>query len=155
MASINFNQLPATDNAKKYVFSDLHLDITQEKIFSKKGSTKNKNDIKVDFDIDAIKNSLKSIFNTRKGQRVLYPEFGINLEQYLFEPITREVAYNIGEEINRGIVLFEPRVTPLRINVAVNSDEDGYNVTLILFINALSINTTIEGDIFSAGFTTR
>lgn len=155
MASINFTQPLYSDINKKYVFSDIHLDIAQEKIYSKGGSTKNKNDIKADYNIDAIKNSIRNLFNTKKGQRMLTPEFGINLDQYLFEPISRELAYSIGEEIRKGIVSFEPRVTPIKINVAVLNTEDGYEVTLILYINALSINTTIEGNINTAGFVIR
>lgn len=143
MATINFYQ-PSTINQKNYLFSDVQLDLKEEVIFLK--NKKSKSDIIVNLDAEAIKNSITNLFSTRKGQRPLEPEFGINLEQYLFEPISPATANKIGNEIKTGLK-FEPRVKPLSINITVMTSEDGYRVDMLLYIIALSINTLISANL--------
>ena len=43
---------------------------------------KNTQDLKIDYDEKAIYNSIRNIFNTKKGQKILNPTFGLDLEQY-------------------------------------------------------------------------
>lgn len=143
MATINFYQ-PSTINQKNYLYSDVQLDLEEEVIFLK--NKKSKSDIIVNLDAEAIKNSITNLFSTRKGQRPLEPEFGINLEQYLFEPISAMTANRIGNEIKTGLK-FEPRVKPLSIDITVMPSEDGYRVDMLLYITALSINTLISANL--------
>jgi phage baseplate assembly protein W len=148
MASLNFIQ-PKAQTGKQYLYSDLHLDITENTITS---ASNTKLDIKVDYDLQAIKNSLYNLFNTKKGQRPLYPDFGVSLEQYLFEPVSRQVAYRIGQELEEGLKA-DDRIVATRINVFILESEDGYRVELALFIPALSINTIVYASISAdAGF---
>jgi phage baseplate assembly protein W len=147
MASINFIQPKNTDVNNTFLYSDLYLDIQEQKVFSKSNEeNKVKSDIRLDYDINAIKNSLNSLFNTKKGQRPLYPEWGINLEAFLFEPLNEDVAYKIGKAIQQGI-LQEPRVVLLNLNVIIDSDQLAYDIELHLFIPSLSINTIITGSL--------
>lgn len=139
MTSLIFKQ-PSISNSTDYLYKDLHLDIIEDKTSFKSNS--NKTDIAADFDIAAIKNSIVNIFNTKKGQRPLYPDFGVSLEQYLFQPVTKQTAYLIGYDIERGLK-FDDRITPLQINVTVLESEDGYQVDLALFVSSLSINTRV------------
>lgn len=143
MATINFYQ-PSTINQKKYLYSDIQLDLEEEVIFLK--NKKSKSDIVVNYDVEAVRNSITNLFSTKKGQRPLEPEFGINLEQYLFEPISLMTANKIGNEIKTGLK-FEPRVKPLSIDITVMSSEDGYRVDMLLFITALSINTLVSANL--------
>lgn len=146
MASINFIQPIYTDETKKYLYSDLHLDITEQKVYTKSGESNNKvkSDITADYNINAIKNSLTNLFLTRQGNRILYPEFYTNLEQYLFEPVTVSTAHKIGTEIESVILKYEPRIVPTKINVSILPTYDGYNIDLVLFVPSLSINTVVN-----------
>ena len=146
MATINFTQPLYTDETKQYLYSDLHLDLAEQSIYSKSGESQNKvkSDIKADYNIDAIKNSLTNLFLTRQGNRILYPEFYTNLEQYLFEPVTTSTAHRIGTEIEDVIRKYEPRITPIEINVSILPTHDGYNIDLVLFVPSLSINTVVN-----------
>jgi len=156
MSSINFIQPLHTNDTKKYTYSDLHLDLQQEDLYTKKlGLIKNKSDLKADYNIDAIKNSIYSLFNTKKGQRILSPDYGISLEKYLFEPISNIAAFNIGKDIQAGIAKHEPRITPLNITVNILSTQDGYSVGLLLYISSLSVNTTIDASLDGSGFIVR
>lgn len=145
MTSLIFKQ-PALANQTKFIYKDLHLDIVEDITLSKSNYTKT--DIKVDYDVAAIKNAIVNIFNTKKGQRPLYPDFGISLEQYLFQPVNRQTAYLIGYDIEQGLKL-DDRIVPLQINVSILESEDGYQVDLALFIPSLSINTRVYGSLTS------
>jgi phage baseplate assembly protein W len=60
-------------------------------------------------DLALVFSSILQILNTRRGERVMYPEFGSDLGRFLWEPhdplLQREVAGNI----QRAISLWEPR----------------------------------------------
>ncbi len=114
----------------KSVYTDLHLDLTMAKNIGVGNSPATTNDILVDTDIDAIKNSIRNIFTTRKGQKILTPEFGSSLEQYLFEPITEIYARAIGDDILTSIEKYEPRIQVLKVLVAPIPDENQYNISV-------------------------
>jgi phage baseplate assembly protein W len=144
MASINFIQPKNIDSNSNYLYSDIHFDIQEQKIYTKSGgmAKKTKSDIKVDYDLAAIKNSIKSLFNTKKGQRPLYPEWGVDLEAFLFEPLNESIGYKIGKTIQTGIAQ-EPRVTLISLNVIVDYNQSTYNIELQIFVPSLSINTVV------------
>lgn len=132
MASITFKNLEKTtaiDNAATY--TDLHLDIIGYPIGAPR-------DILVDNDLDAIRNSLSNLFSTVPGQKLLNPAYGLNLLQYLFEPVTTSTANTIGETILNGITRFEPRVTVDKVRVVGNAEANEYNITLILRVPSFS-----------------
>lgn len=143
MGSINFNQPLFADSKKTYVYADLHLDLQEEKILNKRNNniTVTKSDIKVSYNLAAIKNSLYNLFTTKKGQRPLNPGWGLSLEQYLFEPISAEVAYKIGTDIEEQLKT-DTRFTASKINVFVQPDE-GYNIELAIYVPYLSIDTVL------------
>lgn len=151
MASINFQQPSRISDQKKYIYSDIHLDMTEDK----STTAPDKSDIKVDYDINAIKNSIRSIFNTRKGERPLYPEFGSSLEHYVFEPINATTANSIGRDIQKGIATYEPRVTLINIDIKVLSTEDGYEITIQLFIPKLNINILVDSILANGGLSVK
>jgi phage baseplate assembly protein W len=139
----NLEQLSNDYTIKKYVYKDLSLDIGLTKIESPGFNLPIPGaDIKASFDISAIANSLTNLFNTLPGQRFLFPEYGLDLYQFLFEPITDFNAEILGRRILDGIKKFESRVNPLQIKVKPNPDENTYYVTAVLKIPIL--NTTTE-----------
>ena len=148
MSTFNFKQPVRPTAQSTYVFKDVHFDLQEDTTNVKL----NKTDIKVDHDTNAIKNSIRNMFNTKKGERILYPEFGMNIEKYLFEPLSVANGNMLGEDILASIKNFESRVTPLNINVYVREDYPGYQVDIVLFINKLNITVTLKSDISSAGF---
>ena len=99
-------------------------------------------DVAVDYDINAVRNSLRNLFNTKPGQRFLFPLYGLDLNQFLFEPITPVNSQAIGETIYDGIVLFEPRVDVRKINVRSDPDNNLYNIDIIFSIPSLNITET-------------
>jgi len=144
MGTINFYQNATEFSQRNYTYADLRLDLAEDVIVAK--NKKSKSDIAVDYDVSAVRNSITNMFGTRKGQRPLEPTFGINLDQYLFEPISTFIAQQIGEEI-KSTLKFDDRVAPLRIDVTVLASEDGYRVDLLLYISSLGVNTLISANL--------
>lgn len=151
MATIRLNNLTKPRNVKsskatptveifvdKPTYTDLHLDLTLEQNIGYGDNPKNAGDIKVDNDIEAIKNSIRNIFNTRKGQKILSPEFGASLDQFLFERVDSFVGNIIGETILDNLQKFEPRIEVIKINVYPFPDQNQYN--LQVFYKFLQIN---------------
>ena len=130
---------------KKYVYKDLHLDLSKETVYNKQIHAKReREDISVDLDTKAIKNSIINLFGTRPGQRFLFPKYGLNLNKYLFEAITDEHARFIGEEIVRAITQFEARVIVINCKVLPHPDDNLYDITLSLQVPAFNASTTIN-----------
>jgi phage baseplate assembly protein W len=145
----NLQQLSDEYEIKKFVFSDLHLDLKKNGYYSEAIQQKNEgNDLAVDYDESAIRNSLKNLFNTRPGQRFLFPKYGLDLYQYLFEPISENIGRSIGDRIVRAVELYEPRVKVKNCYVKCLMDDNQYDITLIVefpvFHTVASINTTLD-----------
>jgi phage baseplate assembly protein W len=113
---------------KTSVYTDLHLDVVEAQNIGLGNSPAKSNDILVDNDIDAIKNSIRNIFNTRKGQKLLTPEFGSSLDQYLFEPVSDIIGRAIANMMLTNVSDYEPRIEVLKINVTPKPDQNQYYI---------------------------
>ena len=140
---------------RSYSYADLHLDIDLNAKTPNKptGAEKNKQDLKIDYDEYAIFNSIQNIFNTKKGQKILNPIFGLDLEQYLFENISKENGETIGQTILEELSLFEPRVTVNDVTVVARPNNNEYKIDISITIPWLNNKrTTAAGLLTTQGF---
>jgi phage baseplate assembly protein W len=141
----NLEQVSKNYTDQRYLYKDLSLDISQTKIESPgfklaiPGT-----DIRASFDLSAIKNSLQNLFNTKPGQRFLFPEYGLDLNQFLFQPITQANGNVIGNKIFTTINKYESRVKVRRVEVLLEPDNNQYVINILIDIPLLNIQTTIE-----------
>ena len=110
-------------------------------------------DITSDFDESAVRNSIFNLFNTVPGQNLLNPEYGLNLLQYLFEPINETSGRQIGNDIVAGINTYEPRVLVKNVDIQLNEDEQTYYITLNIEIPILNSQMRLQGSLTKTGFT--
>lgn len=68
------------------------------------------------YDFDLIQQDIINMFQTKKGERVMNPEFGTVIWDLIYEPFTADVKQLISEDITR-ILNYDPRVTPTQINI--------------------------------------
>jgi phage baseplate assembly protein W len=136
--SIKIESLSNLVNVADLKYQDLKLDLeytyTQNPEFKKVNEIK---DLKVDYDINAIKNSLRNLFLTNRGEKLLNPYFGIGLGNYVFNQVTDSTAAEIGNSILQNIKIFEPRVEVNNINVISNPDDNSYTINLTLNVPQL------------------
>lgn len=76
-----------------------------------------------------IKRDILNHFNTRKGSRVMRPEFGSSLWDYLFEPLDGLTRDAIIEDVN-NVINSDPRVSI--INTSVDEYEHGITISFRL-----------------------
>ena len=141
----NLESIANQYTTQQYVYKDLSLDLALTKIESPgfrlpvPGA-----DIKADFDLGAINNSLTNLFNTLPGQRFLFPEYGLDLYQFLFSPVTEDNGDLIGNKIYQGILQYEPRVVPKRVKVIVDPDNNQYLITIAIEIPIIGLTTDTQ-----------
>lgn len=74
------------------------------------------------YDFELIKQDIINQFNTRKGERVMNPEFGSIIWDVIFEPFTEDIKQAVSYDVTR-ICNADPRAVPIQINV--NEQEFG------------------------------
>ena len=83
----------------------------------------NKTEARVEMvsDVADIEQSLHILLSTRRGERVMQPTYGCNLDVLLFEPISLTLITYITDMIKTAVMYHEPRITLNKLNV---SDSD-------------------------------
>lgn len=152
MAAIVLNTFGPTLSSS--IFKDLRLDLelnyTQNTQLLKR---REKKDIQISEDVDAIKNSLFNLFTTMPGQKILNPIYGLNLTQYLFTGITETNARIIGEAISQGIARFEPRINLLKLNIDTDYDNNQYEIFMVVSVPSLTITElSLKGTLNESGY---
>ena len=131
------------DAYRKFSYADLKLDLDLNSHIPSTpvGVGKNAVDFRLSYDENAIFNSIRNIFNTKKGQKILNPTFGLDLEMFLFENITKENADNIGNTIYEELGIYEPRITVQSVNVVAHPDDNEYEIDITIIIPSLNNRT--------------
>ncbi len=118
----------------KEIYSDVSMAFTRN--FKTSDLTKNIN-------IDAIRNSIRNILQTKKMERRMMPEFGGNLESLLFEPIDVDTAKRIGSLMSDELTGWEPRIIVENIDVVADEDNMRYDIVLTYSIKSSDISRDV------------
>jgi len=102
-----------------------------------------------------IKSNLIHLLLTRKGSRYFLPDFGTNLYQYIFEPLTDTVITAIKNEIKTSCEAYLPNLKINNINVTqymnnlqyVNDYEKQHTVTVKIDYTITSRTFQVSDDI--------
>ena len=137
-----------------YLYKDLFLDLEPTVYYNKQ---LNKQvilkDVQGSYDLQAIKNSIINIFLTSPGQKILNPEFGLDLRRYLFEPVNSSTAYKIKYDINTKLPGQEPRIQIQNVNVDAITDAQEYYIALQINIPSLdAYGRTLKSLLNSNGY---
>jgi len=162
MASIKLNNLSKaktkSTSGPSYTYIDLYLDLQYDKIPNVINANQNKSvdndrDLRIAPDEYAIKNSLINLFNTHPGQRILLPEYGCNLNRYVFQPCTTITANTLGVEIEQTIIRWEPRVELTKINVLADPANNQFIVEINVVVPSLNFKgVNLAGVVTNEGF---
>ncbi|HEY1869961.1 MAG TPA: GPW/gp25 family protein [Chitinophagaceae bacterium] len=76
-------------------------------------------------DEDDIRSSLEILLSTRQGERVLRPDYGCNLNELVFEPLTTTFKTYIKDLINTAILYYEARITVDKIELDDTGELEG------------------------------
>lgn len=67
--------------------------------------------------LEHTKANIINVLSTKQGERLARPEFGTNLEELLFEPMSQQLEEDIRQEINSAINRSLPYVEVKTLNV--------------------------------------
>lgn len=118
--------------SQREIYSDITKDMVKSPI--NRDVMKKANDA-------AVKEALKNLLMTRKGERLFHPEIGCGLKDMIFDILTPDKVVLIKELIKETIENHEPRVNVIDIDVLPDIDSGKINITLVF--NVINIETPV------------
>ncbi|MEO9964777.1 MAG: GPW/gp25 family protein [Reichenbachiella sp.] len=76
-------------------------------------------------DEEDIRQSLFIILSTRKGERVINPDFGCGINELVFEEIDTSIRQQVIDLVSMAILYYEPRINLIEIKVDLDQQLDG------------------------------
>lgn len=81
-----------------------------------------------------IEEAVRIILGTRKGERVMEPEFGSRLHEYAFETADYTTLYAMKNEVEHALTRWEPRITDIQAEVSDERIGEGVLVIHIHYV---------------------
>tara|TARA_B100000131_G_C17925749_1_gene536201 strand:+ start:28 stop:465 length:438 start_codon:yes stop_codon:yes gene_type:complete len=100
--------------------------------------------------VDSIKNNIKLLLQTQRGERVFQPNLGMNLRRFLFEQVTVDTEIEIQNDIVDAFQIWLPFVDVRDIEVNIDSENTNMNK---IIINILFSITRAPNTLESVGVT--
>ena len=102
--------------------------------------------------IDAIKNNIRLLLQTERGERVFQPNLGMNLRRFVFEQITEDTLIEIENDIVDVFETWLPFVELKDIQTNIdssNGEQNKININIVFGINRApgsteSVQVTLE-----------
>lgn len=70
----------------------------------------------------SVRQSIRIILGTAKGERVMRPDFGCGIYELVFEPNDPTTAGNVAEAVSEALLRFEPRIDLVEVDVQSAGD---------------------------------
>jgi len=102
-------------------------------------------DVPIKRDVEAVKQSVRNILLTRRGEKFFDPDFGGSLTEFLFELFDPIVEAEMEERIINTLRNYEPRVKVLSVDITDLSYRNALNLKLeVQILSPENITTDIE-----------
>jgi phage baseplate assembly protein W len=69
-----------------------------------------------------IRQSIPIILSTNPGERVMRPDFGAGLRDFVFEPANTTTINRVATRVQEALIDFEPRIDVLAVDVTLDPD---------------------------------
>lgn len=83
-------------------------------------------------DEEDIEASLKILFGTAIGERFLKPEYGLDIRDILFDPLSTTMQTFLKDKIKLAILIYEPRINLLSVNLDTSSAHYEGKISIIV-----------------------
>ena len=105
---------------------------------------------------EVAKQNIKMVVLTAPGERMMHPEFGVGIRNYLFASQMEtygELSKKIKDQVKRYMPYISIRkidVLPLNNEVGIGGQDVGYvGIRIIYYIPNLNLNDTLEIKVFN------
>ena len=89
-----------------------------------------------------IRSQITQLLRTKKGERPMLPTFGLEIENYLFDPLTSQLVTYIANDIKKQVLQYAPNVDLMSVKVFQDDNIKGYGMPGIL----ISLTVRPKGD---------
>lgn len=100
--------------------------------------------------IDLIKSQVYQILRTKKGERPFLPEFGIDIEKYLFNPLDEIAVTGLVTDIRRTFARYASNIEIISLQVFQDENIKGYGMpglVINLKVSPANINSLIDVEV--------
>ena len=91
-------------------------------------------DVELIVDEEDIDSSLHILLSTRLGERVMLPDYGCNLDELIFNPLTTTLKTYVKDLIKTAILYHEPRIDIDSIDIVETSEIGMLEVSVVYTI---------------------
>lgn len=95
------------------------------------------------YGLNSIKQSILTLLKTNRGERLFRPEFGSDLENYLWLPMSDSTADSIHTAI-KGLIANEYRATLDTLTVTPDYSNYCYNVSLSVLVDGVETQVELQ-----------
>lgn len=81
-----------------------------------------------------IEDSVRIIIGTRRGERVMEPEFGCRIWEYSFAAVDYTTMHAMQNEVENALIRWEPRITEVRAEVSDQRLEEGLLLIRVSYV---------------------
>lgn len=103
-------------------------------------------DLTVHKDEDSVKESIKNLILTDRGERLMQPDLGGDITAMLFENMTPGTLKLIEDKVRTTIQLYEPRCELINVTASSNIDDNKVHVSITFYIS--NVQQPIDLDVF-------
>lgn len=93
---------------------------------------------------DSVYQSVWIILGTAKGERVMRPDFGCGIYDLVFEVNTPSTVGKVSQAVREALLLFEPRIDVLDVQVASVSDTEGSKLLISIDYQVRATNNVFN-----------
>jgi phage baseplate assembly protein W len=94
--------------------------------------------------LSQVKSNITNLILTKKGERLLQPEFGCDVHRIIFEPLTDDSVSNVTGTIQAAVKIWLPYVNIQSVDVQRDENRNSVFATITFSINT---NVTITDSV--------
>ncbi|MFB2875388.1 GPW/gp25 family protein [Floridanema aerugineum] len=93
---------------------------------------------------ESVRQSIWIILGTAKGERVMRPDFGCGIYDLVFEVNSPSTAGKVSQAVREALLLFEPRIDVLDVQVTPVSDSEGSKLLISIDYEVRATNNAFN-----------
>lgn len=105
--------------AQKYIGITLPIQLGNNGMFAQSTSL-----------LQQVRSNFKNLILTKKGERIMQPEFGCDLHTLLFEQITEDTEFNMRNAVTEAVERWLPYLEVTNLSLETDADNDPYRVSI-------------------------
>jgi len=97
-----------------------------------------------------LMNNLKQLLLTEKGERIMLPNYGVNIRRYLFDPFDEDTFLGIQEEVLEAIATNLPNARVVKFGIYGLDEAELYGspqMRISLTVQDVSVDETVEVEV--------